>query len=92
MLLLLLLDLCLQLQQTTICKGLIWLRERLKATECPLHAEVGRILLAENILNLRLVIIAVVDYLDRHSLAPVRDELKCLLANLFYLGQVEVVA
>ena len=52
----------------------------------------GRILLAEHILNLRLVIIAIVYYLNGHSLPPIRDQLQRLLADLLDMGQVKIIA
>ena len=52
----------------------------------------GRILLAEHILNLRLVVIAIVYYLNGHSLPPIGDQLQRLLANLLDMGQIEIIA
>lgn len=49
------------------------------------------VVLPEDILDLRLVVIAIANDLDIDSLTPVWDQLQGLLADLLDLGEVEVV-
>lgn len=67
------------------------LRERLKAAESSFDAEMRRVLLSEDILNLRLVVVAVINHLNGHGLAPIGYQLQGLLAHVLNLGQVQVI-
>ena len=84
-LLLLLLDL--------VKKELIWatLMILLKVKERPFDAEVGRVLLAQNVQNLGLVVDSIVNDRRGHQLAPCRGQLNRLLPNLLYFSQVKVI-
>ena len=46
------------------------LLEILQISECPLDAKMGRILLSQDFLDLRLVVIAIVYDLKSHSVTP----------------------
>lgn len=84
-LLLLLLDL--------IKKELIWvtLMILLKVKERPFNAEVGRVLLAQDVQNLGLVVNSIVYDCRGHQLSPGRRQLDRLLPNLLYFSQVKVI-
>ena len=56
----------------------------LKVKEGPLDTEVGWVLLAQDIQNLRLVVDSIVYDRRGHQLPPRRGQLNCLLSNLLY--------
>ena len=59
--------------------------------EGSLHTELGRVVLAKHVLDLRLVVLALVGHLLGDLIAPVRDQVERLLPDLFDQVQVKVM-
>lgn len=53
----------------------------------PFHSELGRVVLTEDILNFRLVILTFVGHLLRDQVSPVCNQFECLLPDHFYAVQ-----